>query len=818
MPTPSLRVTEWLVSWRWPLLAVGIVLAVASWPAARQLNFDRSIDNMFADSDPLLVPFRQLKRTFGGDETVMAVYDDESLLAPDHSGIQRLASIADRLEDVPGVKAVLSLDRLLVEDDKSPANEKTYLPVDAPLGQAAIDLFEGYTHGADGRTAAVVCILVPQAESKVPRQQTIDGMRREIERLPDGLTPGMLAGEPVMVNDGFRYVEEDGKRLGIWSTVLLAITIILCFRSVRWVIIPIAIVQLTLLLTQAALVWSGLQLSMVSSMLTAIVTVVGIATVMHVIVRFRDARQSGLSPRAALIQAGGLIAAAIFWACATDAAGFAALQTARVGPVQDFGLMMAAGSLLVIVSVALLLPGLALLGGIADDPRRAWGEGLLDAQLAWLIRHVERRPLIVASVLLTTGAFVAAGTTRLEVESDFTRNFREGSPVVKSYSFVEEHLGGAGVWDVVVPAPKILNWQYVQRIMKLEERLRREVVMPAENASEGESEPGLTKVISLATLVDTMVRVTRSRYHTILRFLPQTAANNFMVDKGVEFMRGRIPAFVDATHGEDPQQPGKYFLRIMLRSWERRPAGQKRHLIEQVRQIVREEFPPDEPWSGEVSSDETASDESASHETASLETASLETASDESASDAISPGGKVTGYYVLLARLIESMLRDQWFTFGVAAAGITVMMCLALRDLRLALIALVPNALPILVVMGGMGWIGLKINMGAAMIAAVSLGLSVDSSIHYLTSFRRARREGKSVHESLSEVQQTVGRAIVFSTIALIVGFLVLTTSDFVPTIYFGTLVSLAMTGGLAGNLVILPVLIKLVVWEKDNS
>jgi predicted RND superfamily exporter protein len=135
----------------------------------------------------------------------------------------------------------------------------------------------------------------------------------------------------------------------------------------------------------------------------------------------------------------------------------------------------------------------------------------------------------------------------------------------------------------------------------------------------------------------------------------------------------------------------------------------------------------------------------------------------------------------------------------------------------LAAIALVPNALPILVVMGAMGWLGLKINMGAAMIAAVSLGLSVDSSIHYLTSFQRARRAGKSVHDSLTEVQQTVGRAVVFSTLALIVGFAVLTTSDFVPTIYFGTLVSLAMLGGLAGNLVILPVLLKLFIPERKT-
>jgi predicted RND superfamily exporter protein len=115
--------------------------------------------------------------------------------------------------------------------------------------------------------------------------------------------------------------------------------------------------------------------------------------------------------------------------------------------------------------------------------------------------------------------------------------------------------------------------------------------------------------------------------------------------------------------------------------------------------------------------------------------------------------------------------------------------------------------------MGLLGWLGLKINMGAAMIAAVSMGLSVDSSIHYIVSYRRARVAGKSVRESLEEVQSRVGRAMVLSTLALIVGFAVLCTSEFIPTVYFGALVSLAMLGGLAGNLVILPLLLS---WTKS--
>ena len=129
-----------------------------------------------------------------------------------------------------------------------------------------------------------------------------------------------------------------------------------------------------------------------------------------------------------------------------------------------------------------------------------------------------------------------------------------------------------------------------------------------------------------------------------------------------------------------------------------------------------------------------------------------------------------------------------------------------------------PNALPIVVVLGTLGWLDLKLNLGAAMIAAVSMGLSVDSSIHYLLAIERRRRDGMSYGASLHATQQDVGRAVVFSTLALVVGFLVLCRSEFMPTVYFGLLVSLAMLGGLLGNLILLPLLLRLFIAEARTT
>ena len=106
------------------------------------------------------------------------------------------------------------------------------------------------------------------------------------------------------------------------------------------------------------------------------------------------------------------------------------------------------------------------------------------------------------------------------------------------------------------------------------------------------------------------------------------------------------------------------------------------------------------------------------------------------------PDAEATGYYVLLAELIESVLADQWKTFTVASLAVLAMTIIAFRDVPLALATMVPNAIPVLVLFGVMGWLGIKTNMGAAMIAAVSVGLSIDSSIHYVMFYQQQRRQG----------------------------------------------------------------------------
>jgi predicted RND superfamily exporter protein len=508
------------------------------------------------------------------------------------------------------------------------------------------------------------------------------------------------------------------------------------------------------MMTRGLLAMVQLELSMVSSMLTAVVMVIGVATMVHVIVRFRESRSMGLSTMESLQRTCRILAVPIFWACITDAVGFLALTVSSVGPVQDFGIMMAIGSLMVLVAVVLIMPGSVLLGRYDSDPRAPWGENRLVARLQSLLSAVARRPRRFLVGIVTVTVVAIAGLTFLDVETDFTRNFRSGSEIVRAYKFVEEHLGGAGVCDIVIPAPELaeLDWEFLSQVHQLEKQIRAD-----------DAPPSAAAITNSFSLSDALFDVSPVPLESQPRFF-----RDRLVQTGLTAMKGWMPEFFYALHGKDPESD-QHYLRVMLRVHERQSADDKKELIEHLNAVSTESFPNTE----------------------------------------------VTGYFVLLTHLIDSVIRDQWRTFLVAVLSIGLIMWISLRDLRLAFIALVPNAFPILIVLGGMGWVSawvwddLRINMGTAMIAAVSMGLSIDSSIHYMIGFQRARREGLSVADSLRRVQESVGKAMVLSTLALTVGFSVLATSQFVPTVYFGTLVSLSMLGGLAGNLVVLPALLQ---------
>lgn len=756
------RFASFTVGRRGLLAGIAIALALLAFVPAFNLELDRSIESLYADDDPRLVDYIESKELFGGDEFVIVAWDEPKLLTQDGKLNPDVApgihAFSEKLSNVGGVNkaSTQDLDRVIrnaMAFASETAGEKVgkdsaFSGISRAMARRfayerqddAIRFSRGILIGEDNRTTAVVLRLRPREDSPVSRETTLRRIREIAAKHGSHVA---VAGEPVQVFDAFEYVEADGRTLFLFSLLLLAAVLLILFRSIRWVLLPLAVTAVALLWTRGLLAVSGAELSMVSSMLNSLVTIVAVATVTHVAVYFRELRRR-LERFEALRQTVIDLSTPVFWTAATTSAGFLSLSSSAVMPVRSFGIMTALGAAMVLLAAYTLLPA----GSVANTGWRARQPSLessarhprLANALGGITAFARRRALLVMLVSVALCVVAGIGVTRLQVETVFSKNFRDDSPIVRSLDFIEAQLGGAGTWEVNFPAPDRLTNEYLDRVRSLADRLR--------SLKINGREP-LTKIVAVTDGLD---------------LLPEGMTSDDP-NKDLEQITQLQPEFVSSLYNPEAGR-----MRIVLRSMERQKAESKRTIIEQVEATARKEFPE----------------------------------------------AKTTGLFVLLTYLIESLLRDQTISFSIAGTTIFVMMFIAFRSMGLALVALLPNVLPILLLLGGMGLVGVPVNIGTAMIASVSVGLTIDSSIHYLAGYRAARADGASVADALEATGRRVGVALVFATVALSAGFSVLALSHFVPLIYFGVLVSLAMIGGLLGNLLLLPAFVPWV--DRDGK
>src|SRR4029079_14668134 len=161
-----------------------------------------------------------------------------------------------------------------------------------------------------------------------------------------------------------------------------------------------------------------------------------------------------------------------FWTIVTTAAGFAAVMTSHITPVESFGLMMTLATLLVFVAFLTLIPGGVLLGPATSRPSAAPAESHLAHSLDRLTDGVIHHPRTVALIMTALSIFCAYGLVHLTVETDSSKNFRENSPIVQALNFFETNLGGAGTWEINFPAPHELNEDFLEQVREFAAELR----------------------------------------------------------------------------------------------------------------------------------------------------------------------------------------------------------------------------------------------------------------------------------------------------------------------------------------------------------
>jgi len=725
----------------WLLLAV-VIVVVAAIPIADRLEFDQTIDSFFAPDNPDIQLLKRSRADFGGDEFVIVAWHEPGLIQQNPAGdypelsataAERIQQLSDHLGELPGVDAGRTRDLLrILKRTLKNANTRRKM----------LKLFEGILIGPDQETTAIVLQLLSAKESPVTREETIGRIRLVAAEFSSDTA---VAGEAVQIQDMFHLVERDGNRLYVASLIVLSVMLLAIFKNVRWVAASVGIVTGSVVCTRAALVVAGAQLSMVSSMLNSLVTIISVSTTTHIIVHYRELR-STLDARTATLQTFRELWHPVLWTVITIAVGFAALLVSDIVPVRSFAIMMTLGTLMVLVITISVLPAAFASGSSVPVPGRVRLEDWLDRVLARMARMIERHPAATSVACLILMVLTAPGLLMMQVETDFSKNFRESSPIVQSLRLVESKLGPAGTWDVSFDVPTPMTSEFLDQTRELTNALQ---------ALENEGIP--LDVLSVNDAIDIPPRFGSS-------------------SKRFETVQKRQRDLIDSFYNQERRR-----MRIVLRSPEQQPTEQKLAQIQRVREVVAAHFNAPNA-NGENTGSDTSSPPSAS------------------------------GLFVLMARIIDSLLTDQLKSFLWATLGTLVCMTIAFRSLRIGLISLVPNIFPIALVTGALGLAQVPVNIGTAMIASVSMGFTC--SVYYIAVFQ-ASLPGFGVTRALQIAQAGVGKAVVLAHFALVAGFLVLTASEFIPLVYFGALLSLSMIGGLISDLILLPLLLR---WTTKDA
>jgi predicted RND superfamily exporter protein len=169
---------------------------------------------------------------------------------------------------------------------------------------------------------------------------------------------------------------------------------------------------------------------------------------------------------------------------------------------------------------------------------------------------------------------------------------------------------------------------------------------------------------------------------------------------------------------------------------------------------------------------------------------------------------RLTGLLVLYNNMLQSLFGSQILTLGITVLMLTGMFLVLFRSLKIAVIAMIPNVLPIAIVLGVMGWLNIPLDMMTITIAAISLGISVDNTIHYIHRFKQEFPKDRKYMPTMHRCHGSIGHAMYYTSITIIMGFSILALSNFMPSVYFGLLTGLAMLIALLAALTLLPQLL----------
>jgi len=780
---------------------------------SKNFQLDASSDTLLLENDADLKYLREVNSKYGSKDFLVLTYTpNKDLLDPDT--IKNLTNLKNDLANLAWANNVITiLDVPLLKNNDDPLtdrikNFKTLSSEDADKERGFDEImnspiYKEFVISNDGNTSGILVYIKTDQKlaelikkkneyldkkdsGKLSSQdkkeykeflkiydqykksyneknhQNINEIRKIIENYKD-TSKIHLGGIPMIADDMMSYIKNDIIVFGAGVFIFIVCTLWFVFRSLLWVFIPLLSCFFAVLIMVGFLGLVGWKVTVISSNFIALMLILTMAMNIHMSVRYLQFKKENpnSSNNEAILWTAGKMFWPILYTVLTTICAFLSLIFSGIKPIIDFGWMMTVGLLVSLSITFTLLPAIL---NVLSKKNISYRDDEKSKITTFLSRVSQKntKTIFTSAVIVILVSLV--GITKLEVENSFINYFDKKTEIYKGMKLIDDKLGGTTPLDVIIKFPEQENtekadddfdsWDDDDQDDEKYWFTRNKIDKITQVHDYLDSLDSVGKVISFAS----MVRVAED-------------LNDGKKLQGLEMgvLYTKIPESIKKEIINPYISIKNDEARISLRILDSREELRRNDLIQKINYDLENKLG--------LNKDEL----------------------------------KLAGVLILFNNLLQSLFKSQILTLGVVMAGITLMFLVLFRNITLSLIGVVPNFMAAFLILGIIGLLGIPLDMMTITIAAITIGIAVDNSIHYIYRFKEEFKNINNYNKTLEKCHDTVGVAILNTSITIVFGFSILVLSNFIPTIYFGVFTGIAMLLAMLSVLTLLPKLILIV-------
>ncbi len=780
---------------------------------AKNFNLDASSDALLLEGDEDLRYLREVNERYGSKDFLVLTYTPISSFTENETilNLQLLKSKIEKLAWVDSVITVIDVPLLKSTDEglmDRLKNYKTlaYPEIDKKRGFEEImnsPIYQNYVISEDGKTSGIVVYLKKderlaeylKVKDKYFNQSNETGLTKEeksnyknflkeyeqyknlynkrnkqnIAEIRDVINKYgenakiHLGGIPMIADDMMSFIKSDIIVFGIGVFIFIIFTLWFIFRNIKWVLMPLLGCATSVIIMIGLLGLIGWKVTVISSNFIALMLILNMAMNIHVTVRFLQLKKEEpqFSKEKTVLEASKKMMLPILYTVLTTICAFLSLIFSDIKPIIDFGWMMTLGLIVSIVVTFLLLP--TLLNLFSKDNEINVRDTEKSIITSFLGSIAKKRTILVFSSTFLILIVSILGISKLEVENSFINYFDKETEIYKGMKKIDDDLGGTTPLNIILKFPVIEKDKTDDEFSEWDE--------DSVNKNEEKSKYWFTrdkmdKILKVHDYLESLPEIGKVlSFGSILR-VAEDLNKKELQSLEIAVLYSKIPVEIKKEIVSPYISVEKDEARISVRIKDSQDKLRRNDLIEKIQNDLNMKLG--------LSKDEY----------------------------------KLAGVLILFNNLLQSLFKSQILTLGIVMLGIFAMFFILFRNLSLSIIGVVPNFIAAFFILGVIGLMEVPLDMMTITIAAITIGIAVDNSIHYIYRFKEEFKKINDYNKTLDRCHSTVGIAILNTSITIVFGFSILVLSNFIPTIYFGFFTGLAMLLAMISALTLLPKLI----------